>query len=96
MTYKNNSEWNEINEIKSFIIFRQLEKEMFPRNRQMQLCEAMAKETKLAKGNISAKVSNYKSVAGYNNISNASKNTKRIYALYKDYSIEDLKLVLKN
>ena len=95
MTYKNNSEWNESNEIKCFIIFKQLEKEMFPRNRQMELCEEMAKETKLEKGNIIAKVSNYKSIAGINNPSNASKNTKRIYATYKYHDIDELKKFLK-
>ncbi len=50
----------------------------------------MAKQVDLEAENISAKVSNYKSIAGVNNHSNASTNTKRIFKKYENYSIDDL------
>ena len=90
MSFKNDSNWNEKNELKAFLIFKKLEALNFPRGKQMELCRAMEKETNLDAGNISAKVSNYKSVAGINNSSNASSDTKENYSKYKDYSIAKL------
>ena len=59
--------------LQAYKIFRILLEEKFPRGLQMNLCKELEKETEfLSSGNISAKVSNYKSVAGINNSSNAS------------------------
>ena len=90
MSFKNDSNWNKKNELKAFLIFKKLEALNFPRSKQMELCRKMEKETNLDAGNISAKVSNYKSVAGINNNSNASSDTKENYSRYKDYSIAKL------
>ncbi len=90
MSFKNDSNWNKKNELKAFLIFKKLEALNFPRGKQMELCRKMEKETNLDAGNISAKVSNYKSVAGINNNSNASSDTKENYSRYKDYSIAKL------
>ncbi|MBA56829.1 MAG: hypothetical protein CMK89_20445 [Pseudomonadales bacterium] len=95
MTYKDSSEWNEENEIRCLIIFKKLEAENFPRGKQMEYCREMEKITNLDAGNISAKVSNFKSVAGINNDSNASQNTKDIYAKYKNTSMSELEALLK-
>ena len=56
----------------------------------------MAKSTNLSVGSISAKVSNYKSVAAISNKSNASQNTKRIYKKYKDFTIKELENLIVN
>ena len=90
MSFKNDSNWNKKNELKAFLIFKKLEALNFPRGKQMELCRKMEKETNLDAGNISAKVSNYKSVAEINNNSNASSDTKENYSRYKDYSIAKL------
>ena len=90
MSFKNDSNWNKKNELKAFLIFKKLEALKFSRGKQIELCRKMEKETNLDAGNISAKVSNYKSVAGINNNSNASSDTKENYSRYKDYSIAKL------
>ncbi len=90
MAYKRNSNWNEINEMKCLLIYKKLEDQRFSNVKQMEYCRDMAKEVSLKAGSISAKVSNYKSVAGINNHSNASNNTKEIYKRYKNISIDDL------
>ena len=66
MNFRDDSEWNEKNELKAFLIFKKLQELDSPRGKQMELCKKMEKETNLEAGNISAKVSNYKSVAGIN------------------------------
>ena len=88
------SEWNEKNELRSLLIFKKLEANNFPRGKQVELCREIEKITSLSTGNISAKVSNYKSIAGINNSSNASENTKKIYKNFKDFSISQLEKVI--
>lgn len=95
MSYRENSEWNEKNEIRCLIIFKKLEQDNFPRGKQMVYCREMEKITNLDAGNISAKVSNFKSVAGVNKSSNASVNTVEIYKKYKSYPISELEALLK-
>ena len=95
MSFKDSSNWNEKNEFKAFIIFKKLEALGFPRGKQMEFCREMEKETNLDARNISAKVGNYKSVAGINNNSNASSDTKENYSKYKNYSIEELEKKIK-
>ena len=94
MSFKDDSNWNEKNELKAFLIFKRLQEVNFPRGKQMELCRQMEQETSLEAGNISAKVSNYKSVAGINNNSNASNDTKQSYSKYKDLSIKELEDII--
>lgn len=94
MTYKADSHWNESNEIRCLIIFKKLESEMYPKGKQMEYCRDMAKVSNLDPGNISAKVSNFKSVAGVNNASNASTNTIEIYEKYGEHTISELEALL--
>lgn len=95
MSYSENSEWNGKNEIRCMIIFKKLESEGFPRGKQMEYCREMALLSKLDAGNISAKVSNYKSVAGINKPSHASVNTIDLYKRYCDFSIPQLKELIQ-
>jgi|694.fasta_scaffold79599_4 hypothetical protein len=94
MNYKDTSDWNNINELRCLLILKKLTDENFPRNRQMQLCREVANISNLTSGSISAKVSNYKSLAGINNKSNVSNNSKIIYKKYKQYSISELEKVI--
>lgn len=96
MSYRHTSEWNEKKEILCLIIFKKLKTENFPRGKQMDYCREISKVTKLSPGNLSAKVSNYKSVAGINKPSNASKNTIEIYKKHGQLSIIELKNILAN
>ncbi len=96
MSFRDDSEWNELNEIRSLLIFKKLESENFPRNKQMQYCREMSQITNLEAGNISAKVSNYKSVAGVNKPSNASTNTVETFEKYKNHSIAELEMLISN
>ena len=94
MSFRANSEWNELNEIRSFIIFKKLETDCFPRNKQMEYCKCMAAITNLDAGNISAKVSNYKSVAGINKASHASRNTVETFKKYKNSTVPELEILV--
>lgn len=62
----------------------------------MEYCKEMSSITALDEGSISAKVSNYKSVAGINNISNASKNTIKLYQKYNSLSIQEIEKLIIN
>ena len=96
MKYKDSSDWNDINELRCLVILKKLIAENFPRNRQMELSREMANECNLTSGSISAKVSNFKSLAGVNNKSNASNNSKIIYKKYNQFSVDELeKMILK-
>ena len=90
-SYKADSNWNDKNEMRCLLIFKKLETEKFPRGRQMQLCREISQRLKksefLSEDNISAKVCNYKSVAGVNNDSNYSTNTEAIYKKFEKFSI---------
>ena len=94
MSYRKDSNWNEDNEIRCLIIFKELEAEKFPRGKQMDYCRKLAKIVNLDPGNLSAKVSNYKSVAGVNNSSHYSTNTEEIYNKYGQLSVSELKTLI--
>lgn len=94
MAYSEESEWNEANELRCLIIFKRLEAEGFPHGRQAELCREMAAVTRLEYTNISAKVTNYKSVAGVIGESNASVNTREIYARHGLQSIPEIEALL--
>ena len=95
-TYEKGSDWNDLNEMRCLLIFKKLEKERFPRRRQAELCREMENipNIGLTESSINAKVGNYKSVAGINNSSHYSKNTKRIYEQYKNTPIKKLKRII--
>ena len=96
MSYRKDSNWDEANEIRCLIIFKKLEAEKFPRGKQIDYCRKLAKVVNLDVGNLSAKVSNYKSVAGVNNPSHHSTNTERIYKKYGRLSVSKLKALLSD
>jgi hypothetical protein len=93
--YRYNSEWNDENELRCLIIFKRLEEKKFPRGMQIEFCREMSRVTKLDVGNISAKVCNYKSVAGVNNESNASTKTIEIYRRYRKLSIPEIQKIFE-
>ena len=66
--------------------------------RQIERCRELEQRTKKSpsSGSLSAKVCNYKSLAGINNASNYSQNSKRLFDKYKNHSIEQLKSVIKD
>jgi len=94
VSYNDNSNWNDKNEIKCLIIFKQLEKAGFPRGMQTILSKILARSTGLKYGSISAKISNYKSVFGVNNHSNASSNTNYFVSKYGNLSVEELQKLI--
>ena len=91
MHYRN---WSDKSELLCLQAFKKLQQQGFPRGKQALLCaelaEKLAKTTKLTTGSLSAKICNYKSVAGINNPSNASENTRKLYAQYSHLSPEEL------
>lgn len=93
--YRDDSEWSDELELRCLLIFKKLEEEKFPRCRQMELCRELSNSSGLEVGNLSAKVSNYKSVAGVNKPSNASKNTKSMYKRYGNKSSVDINLLIE-
>ena len=94
MAYNESSLWDETNEIRCLIIFKRLQAEGFPYGRQTGLCREMAAITHLDYTNISAKVTNFKSVAGVIGPSNASSNTREVYAKYGHLSAAELEALL--
>lgn len=94
MNYKDSSDWNDINELRCLVILMKLIDENFPRKRQIELSREMASKCNLTIGSISAKVSNYKSLAGVNNKSNSSNNSKIIYKKYHQFSVIELEKLI--
>ena len=94
MSYHATSNWNDVNELKCLIIYKKLDKVGFPYGMRMKLCKEICKDTGLEARNISAKVGNFRTVAGEKN-SNPSRNTEKIYQKYNKYSIDELNLIIK-
>lgn len=94
MNYRYDSLWNDKNELLCLLIFKKLEAENFPRGKAMDYCRDLSKETGLTPATLSAKVGNYKSVAGVTSHSNASINTVEFYRLYSDLTIKALEDVI--
>ena len=90
MNYRKGSLWDDKNELHCLLIFKRLQATGFPRGKQIEYCRELSRITKLGTGSISAKVCNYKSVAGVNNESNASLKTKEIYKRFGHLSIQEL------
>jgi hypothetical protein len=83
------SEWNVENELRCFLIYKELEENNFPRGLQMKLCIEFSENSNLDVGNINAKVSNFKSEAGVNAESHSSEATKIIYKRYGSLSLRE-------
>jgi hypothetical protein len=94
--YRQSSEWNDKNELRCLVILKKLQEANFRRGMQIGLCREMARITNLSEGNISAKVCNFKSVAGINRSSNASSNTVSIYRQYNGLSINELQQIINS
>ncbi len=95
MPYRESSEWNDVNELRCLEVFQKLKEASFPHGMQIALCREMSRVTKLDVGNISAKVSNYKSVAGINNESNASTNTIKLYERFGQLSANETSVLIQ-
>lgn len=93
--YNASSKWNDIAELKCLYIFKVLQEEGFPYGKQRRMCSNISDETSLSVGNLSAKVSNFKSVAGENNESNASANTRSIYEKYGNLQSKELRMIIE-
>jgi len=96
MSYRETSSWNKRNELQCLLIFKKLQKDKFRRGLQIDYSRTLATQTNLDAGSISAKVCNYKSVAGVNTDSNASSNTKDIYKQYGHLSIQELTNIMNS
>ena len=94
MTYKNTSHWNDHTELQCLLIFKKLEELNFPNGKQTELARELSLKTDLTKENINAKITNYKSVAGINKRSNASKNTIKLFQEFSTTSIQELESVI--
>ncbi len=104
MTYESGKGWSDLTELQCLRIMKILVNEKgssakFPYGRQADLCRELVAKLKkignpLTYESISAKVSNYKSVAGYNQQHNTSNNTKDLYFKYEKYSVEELERVI--
>jgi len=94
MTYRATSKWNDMTELQALLIFKKLQRDSFPRREQIRRCREMATQTHLKPRSISAKVCNYKSVAGVNRASNASSNTTEIYNKYGHFSVEEITRII--
>ncbi len=95
MPYRAGSNWNDVNELRALAIFKMLQEHGFPRGVQLRSCRAISNITSLAPGSLSAKVSNYKSVAGVNKHSNASLKTKEIYGKYGHLTSDDIEKLIR-
>jgi hypothetical protein len=93
--YNENSNWNDQAELKCLYIFKVLQEQGLPYGKQMKMCIDISEETGLSARSLSAKVSNFKSVAGVNNKSNASANTQSIYAEFGCLSSKEVMEVIE-
>lgn len=88
--YRSDSGWNDLNELRCLLAYKQLEEASFPRNMLSELARDIAVLSGLDAGSVKAKIGNYKSVAGVTGQSNASKNTKFIFGKYGHLSSNEI------
>ena len=98
MAYELGSPWNDKVELECLLILKIWEESGFPRNLRAELCRKLEQRTKKSPSHksLKAKVGNYGSLAGFNNYSKYSQNSKRLFDKYKNHSIEQLKSVIKD
>lgn len=90
MSYREKSLWNDLNELRCLEAFKMLESEGFPWGKQIDYARKISRKSGLSVGNVSAKICNYKSVAGINNDSHASSNTKYFFTKYQRHTARDI------
>lgn len=97
--YREDSGWNDLNEMRCLLILKKLEAENFPQGKQEKLCREMSKreDINLNYDTINMKVGNYRALSpsGKKGLSGYSKNTERIYKKYKDTSIKELEKIIE-
>lgn len=96
MPYRDSSYWNDINELRCLVVFKTLQEAGFPRGKQSECCRELSDLMNISSSSISAKICNFKSIAGIDNHSNASENTIRIYKQHGQLSARELEGVLVN
>lgn len=94
MSYSDQSNWSDNAEIECLIALKLLIDEGFPRGRQSVFSDSISAKYELDKGSVSAKISNFKSLAGINNKSNASENSRKIYKQYSNYTVLELRKLI--
>ena len=92
--YRAGSKWNDLNELRCLLAFKQLDENNNPRNMLTELAEEIAQISGLDAGSVKAKNGNYKSVAGVTGHSNASLATISIFKKYGQLSSCQLKELL--
>ncbi len=92
--YRVGSKWNDLNEIRCLLAFKQLEERNYPRNMLTELAQEIAKVSGLSVGSVKAKIGNYKSAAGVTGHSNASLQTISIFNKYGQLNSGQLQEIL--
>jgi hypothetical protein len=92
--YRVGSKWNDLNEIRCLLAFKQLEERNYPRNMLTELAQEIAKVSGLSVGSVKAKIGNYKSVAGVMGHSNSSLQTISIFNKYGQLNSGQLQEIL--
>jgi hypothetical protein len=93
--YRQGSNWNDANELRCLQVMLKLQEEKFPRGLQAQLCRQLDNNSKLKYPTLSAKVGNYKSVAGYTKPTNASNCTIHFFNLFGHLRSGDLTNIIQ-
>ncbi len=94
MPFREESKWNELNELRCLLIFKKLESEGFQHGKQIEYCRKIEAISNLSAENLSAKVCNYKSLAGVNKPSNASTESKEAFKKYGKMSLSEFENVV--
>ena len=99
-TYREDSGWNDLNEMRCFLILKKLKEEDFPRGMRSKLCKeiSLINGVNLTPGTIGQKVQNYEYIdtKGKKGLKGYSSNTKRIYQKYNNTSISVLEKRVEN
>ena len=87
-----NLKWEEIHELKVYLIYRKVKEGKAEKNR---LCEKLSHDMDFKRANISLnsikmKFDNYKYLDTGGGLSNFSKKSEEIFDKYKDFSVSDL------
>ena len=89
--YRAGSKWNDLNELRCLLAFKQLQEKGYPRNLLTDLARDIARLSGLGVGSVKAKIGNYKSVAGITGPSNASLKTISFYKKYGQLGASQLR-----
>lgn len=95
MAFQSGSLWSEPNEIRCLALMKRLQEEGFPRGRQAQLSRELAASTGLPVRSVSAKIGNFKSLAGLIEPSNWSQNSAVIWERYGHLSAAEVQALVR-